>query len=175
MKTLDEVQAKCEVRGKHWLWSAGTTRKRPIIFGPDYTKDPSGSTNSPQYGVRAVLHMRTKQPIEAGHRAYAKCWIPMCISPHCVTAAPMVALGKSMSRSGKFKGNLKKCAASAKRSQKSRKVTDVMAREFRMSSESSTALAARHGLNKSTVAKWRSGVLGKSSQAGIGMFSGLLR
>lgn len=173
MRTLQEVRDKCEVTPDgHWLWEGGLSAGKPTIRAPNYTKDASGKTMEAQRAVRAVWHIKTKKPLPAGVHVYAKCWVPMCVNPACLTHGPMREMGASMSEAGVVKNNTKMTIANRVKARARRKVTEEMVSEIMSSNETSRALADRFNVHQSTVSIWRRGQAGSSS---AGFFAGLMR
>lgn len=172
MITLEDVRNACFIDCEsHWIYRGTHVGDAARIHAPNFTKDPSGQTQTVQTGRRAVQHIVTGKPIPKGWRTWSRCGVARCIKPECIAVGSIAAYGAFRRRNNLDKGNPNRIAANRKNSDLQRKVTRAVADDILQSDESNTALADRLGLRQETVSRVRRGL----SKAPGNIFQGLMR
>lgn len=176
MKTLQQVKDNCLIDHgddglEHWFWQGASSGGYAVIYAPDFTRDKTGATSVVQRGRRAVWHLMKKKPIPAGKMVYNACQYASCVNPACLASGSRARYGQMIKKIGAWQNGMLRRLASQKGSLAFRKISPEAAREIQQSTESTQALADRHGVDKSTIIRYRAG-----QHAGLGgLFSGLMR
>lgn len=160
MKTLMDVKGGCIVDdGGHWIWSGAKSRHgRSSIHAPDFTRDPSGQTLRAQMGKRAVWHIKTRRPIQALHRIYSRCRVPGCLRPACLVCETAPEYGARMRATGALRGSLRRRLVNRRNNQSRRSISDTQMAEIRAGKQTDIGLAAKFGVHRSTISRYRRGL-----------------
>lgn len=166
MISLDEVRARCRIvpahdsddGREHWVFRGALHTGMPQIHAPNFSLDPSGKVLTSQSGTRAVWHLVHRKALPGGWMAWARCTVPGCVNPACITAGSRQAHGRATTRSGQWRQQPARILANLRNTASQRKITRAVADDILGSNDSNLALAARHGLHKGTVSRVRRGL-----------------
>lgn len=166
MKSLDDIRARCKIipahdsdDGKeHWVFQGASTNGVTQVYAPNFTRDPSGQTLSVQSGMRAVWHLLHCKALPSGWMAWARCAVPGCLNPDCITAGTHKAHGRALTRTGRWLNQPARMVANQINSDRQRKVTRSVAADILGSNDTNLALATRHSIHKATVSRVRRGL-----------------
>lgn len=167
---LERIKGRCridEITGC-WVWtgamSGGLT---PAIHAMDYRRGRMVT----QTGQRAAWQAAKERALPKRWRVWRTCANHVCVNPDHLMAGSAQAYGEHIIRTGRFRGSELRRLANIATGVALRKVTDEQVLEVMTSGETLEVAAARLGVAKSTVARYRRGER-RSSSAGI--FSGLI-
>lgn len=167
---LERIKGRCridEITGC-WVWtgamSGGLT---PAIHAMDYRRGRMVT----QTGQRAAWQAAKGRALPKRWRVWRTCANSACLNPVHLMAGSMKAYGEHIVSTGRFRGSESRRLANIASGVKMRKISDAQVLEVMISGETLEVAAARLGVAKSTVARYRRGER-RSSSAGI--FSGLI-
>lgn len=168
---LSDIRDRCHIEDGHWIWRGAVSAGGPNIWAPDFTRLDGKKVS--QRGPRAVWHVKTGKAIPNGWRVFKTCDEPMCVNPAHVECKPCVEWGKEMAESGRWKGNVRRIAASratgrARSSLDAEKVMQVLS-----SDKSGLQLAKELGACRNAISRLRTGKTTAFTPVG-GLFTGLL-
>lgn len=163
---LNLIKGRCRLDGGHWIWTGATNKPGPVIWAPDYT----AGRWKVQPGRRAVEHVATGRPLQAGISVWGTCGEPLCIARGHSMTGTAAERQQWFARNGRWKRDGIRLAAARVAGIKRRCLTPEQAADVQASNETHVAAAARLGVSKATIWKYRTG----RRATVMGMFTGLM-
>lgn len=163
--TLDDLQQRCTVNGKHWLWDGAVSRGRPAAT--------IGGSRVLGARITAVVMGRADERT-GDQRWTARCGQALCLSPHCLLLAKSQ---RQCHRIASAAGRLKRSAAqraaiSLAHQKRGHSSPEWMVQWALESGQSSRVAGEALGVHHSTVRAWRGAT--KNLRIVTGPFSQLL-
>lgn len=163
--TLADLQARCSVEGKHWMWTGQLTRGRPSC------RLGRHSVHGPRITAVVMGRAEERQPQQ---RWTVTCGRPLCLSPRCLVLVR--SQGEALRLQSRT-GRLKRGAAASEAISRAHRRSGYtkpswMVQWAKESGQPSREAAHGLGVHDSTVRAWRTG--SKHLRASAGMFSQLL-
>lgn len=163
--TLEDIKGRCHIDEitECWVWRGATSDKIggsaliPRVYGPNFTRDPTGNTKTVQTGNRAVWHALTGKPIPAGYRVFKRviCTNSLCLNPDHLRCGTAKQWGQSMATKGTWKGQAARISANRAIGRSLSVITDEIAAEIRNSDETGLAISKRIGISESVISRTR--------------------
>jgi hypothetical protein len=169
-KTLKDIEDRCRMVDGHWLWAGAMSDGWPRVYAPDYVK---GGRQLSQPGRRAVWHVVHRKPIPDGWRVFGTCDEPTCLNPDHIACEPPAKRGEKVAASGKWKGNIRKIAASRAAGRKRSHLTPEMIEYILSSPKTGKALSEELKIGRTIISNARRGKARAFMPVG-GLFTGLL-
>ncbi len=145
---LQGIHDRCDDEGECWIWRDATTRDGYPIYRPT----GCGCTL-----VRRAVFVMAGGKLKPRQPLVSSCGDRRCVNPAHLSISTLSKIAKSAAKRGAWAGQARRAAISAAQ-RKHSKITEEIAAEVRASNEASRALAARFGVDKSLIARIRSGV-----------------
>lgn len=154
--TLDDIKARCFIDDDGcWIWRGGASKGVPRVYAPNHQKP--GSPKESQVGRRAVWNVATGKPIPDGKRIYGTCGKSLCLNPECARCGTGEDIGKFTIKTGRFRGQPRRIAASRLTGRKRSHVTPELIAEIQGSNETGVALSRRLNLGREVVSRAKRG------------------
>ena len=143
--------------GQCRLWTGYMVNGSPLI-----------NVNGAGTSVRRLVWREKHGPIAPNLLAHAQCGNPACVAAEHIVLMTAQEIAKKAAAAGAFSTPQRRAAQSAAARRHAKKLNLELAREIRLSSDTSKVVAARYGISPSLVKKvragkaWADGVLGSS-------------
>lgn len=161
-EALQAIRVRCDDEGECWIWRDATTRDGYPIYRPS-----GGKCTLVRRAVFVLAggELKPRQPL------VSSCGDRCCCNHEHLKTSTLSKIAKKAAKGGAWASQTRRAAISAAQ-RKHSKITAEIAAEVRASSEASRALAARFGVDKSLIARIRSGRAWRDYSS---PFAGLMR
>lgn len=142
VKTLEDLKARCEIDGKHWIWAMNSMSGNSAV--------PQSYYQGKNIAARRLGWMLAGKPLKDGHLVVGTCAYSLCVNPACCKSAPKSKVNELAAKAGKF-DTVQRKVASRESAVHRRKFTPVQVMQILADQRTHTDIAKEWNVRRQTI------------------------